>query len=94
MEAAFKEFGFHRAHMSLGGHTFDWQDTVYPVSSWDITIPITDSDFVRLTRPFGASGQPNVVGPIADILRKTLSAKRPAYINAAASYQAAVAGGN
>jgi UDP-GlcNAc:undecaprenyl-phosphate GlcNAc-1-phosphate transferase len=79
LEAALKEFGFHRAHMSLGGQTFDWQDTVYPVSSWDITIPITDSDYVRLTRPFGASGQPNVVGPLADILRKTLTAKRPAY---------------
>jgi UDP-GlcNAc:undecaprenyl-phosphate GlcNAc-1-phosphate transferase len=94
VEAALKEFGFHRAQMSLGGHTFDWQATVYPVSSWDITIPITDSDFVRLTRAFGASGQPNVVGPIADILRKTLSAKRPAYINAASSYRTAAAGGD
>ncbi len=94
MEAALKEFGFHRAHMSLDGRTFDWQDTVHPVSSWDITIPITHSDFVRLARPFGASGQPNVVGALADILRKTLTAKRALYINDAVSYQAAGVRGN
>ena len=89
MEAALKEFGFHRAHMMLGGQAFDWQDSDYPVSSWDVTIPITDLDFVRLTRPFGASGQPNVVAALADILRKTLIAKRPDYINAPHVYQAA-----
>ena len=94
MEAALKEFGFHRGQMSLNGHTFDWQATVYSVSTWDITIPITDSDFVRLTRPFGTSGQPNVVGPIADMLRRTLTARRPAYVNAATSYRTAVASGN
>ncbi len=79
MEAALKEFGFHRAHMSLGGRTFTWEGTLHPVLSWDITIPISDSsesDIVHLTRPFGASGNPNVVGALPDILRKTLGARR------------------
>jgi UDP-GlcNAc:undecaprenyl-phosphate GlcNAc-1-phosphate transferase len=84
MEAALKEFGFHRAHLSLGGQTLNWEESVYPVSSWDVTIPINDTDFVRLTRPFGASGQPNVVPALADILRKTLTAKRHVYINSLA----------
>jgi hypothetical protein len=74
MKAALKEFGFHRAHLSLDGRTFDWQDTDYPVSSWEMTIPIDDSDFVRLTSPFRASGPAIVVGALADILRKTLTA--------------------
>ena len=91
MEAALKEFGFHRAHMSLSGLTFDWQDTVYPVSSWEVTVPIADGDFVRLTRPFG-SGQPSVVGALADILRKTLTAKRIIYLNP--TREAAVAAGS
>jgi hypothetical protein len=74
-EAALKEFGFNGAHMSLGGQTFTWDDSVYPIASWDVTVPIGDLDFVRLTCPFGASGQPNVVAALADILRKTLTAK-------------------
>jgi hypothetical protein len=91
MEGALKEFGFQRGHMSLDGQAFDWQDSAYPVSSWDATIPITDSDYVRLTHPFGASGQPSVVPALADILRKTLIAKRPSYINASAEYEISIA---
>lgn len=94
IEAALREFGFHRAHMSLGGRSFVWQDSVHPVSSWDMTIPISDSDFVHLTRPFGALGQPIVVGALADVLRKTLTSKRHAYVSAAAPYEAAVGGGD
>ena len=81
MEGSFKEFGFYRAHMFLGGQNFTWQDSTYPISSWEVTIPITDRDYVRLTRPFGNAGQPNVVPALADMLRKTLTAKHPAYIN-------------
>jgi hypothetical protein len=80
--------------MSLGGQTFDWHDSPYPVASWDATIPITDRDYVRLTRPFGAAGQPNVVLAFADLLRKTLIAKRPSYINASDEYQVSVAHGD
>jgi UDP-GlcNAc:undecaprenyl-phosphate/decaprenyl-phosphate GlcNAc-1-phosphate transferase len=87
MEAALKEFGFCSAHMSLGGHTFVWRDNVQPDSAWDITIPISDSDVIHLARPFGVSGQPNVVCSLPDILRKTLTAKRFADVSAGASYQ-------
>jgi UDP-GlcNAc:undecaprenyl-phosphate GlcNAc-1-phosphate transferase len=84
---ALREFGFHRAEISLGGRSFTWQQAVHPVSSWDVTIPLTDTDFVRLTRPFGASGQPNVVPALADILRTTLTVKRQAFVNNPASYR-------
>ena len=89
MESALQEFGFHRAHLSLGGQTFDWQGSVYPVSSWDATIPITDLDFVRLTRPFGAAGQHNVVPAFAELFHKTLTAKRTAYMDAYGKYAVA-----
>jgi hypothetical protein len=72
-------FGFHHVEMTLAGQTFDWQDAVHPMNSWNITIPISDRDYVRLTRSFNGGTQPNIITPFADALRRTLAPKLPVF---------------
>lgn len=71
--------GFHRVQMTLAGQTFDWEDGVRPANSWDIWIPISDTDSVRLTRSFGGGTKPNIIPPLVDLLRRTLVPKLPVF---------------
>jgi len=71
--------GFHRIQMTLAGYTFDWEDGVETASTWDVWIPISDTDSVRLTRSFGGGSQPNMIPPIADLLRRSLVPKLPVF---------------
>ena len=76
---ACKDAGFHRVQMTLAGRTFEWQDGIDPMNTWDITIPISDSDYVRLTRSFGGGAEPNIIAPFADLLRQALVPKLPVF---------------
>jgi len=76
---ACKDAGFHRVQMTLAGRTFEWQDGINPMNTWDITIPISDSDYVRLTRSFGGGAEPNIIAPFADLLRQALVPKLPVF---------------
>jgi len=40
-----------------------------------MSVPLSDSDYVKLTRQFGPSRQQMVVGPFADVLKTTLQPK-------------------
>lgn len=84
----------HRACLLLGDQSFEWQDRDYAVFSWEVTIPITEVDRGILTRPFGASGQPNVVPALVDIRRKTLISKRPAFLHLSEACEMAVSHGD
>jgi len=76
---ACKDAGFHQVQMVLAGQTFEWQDGINPLNTWDITIPISGSDYVRLTRSFGGGTQPNIIAPFADLLRQALVPKLPVF---------------
>jgi UDP-GlcNAc:undecaprenyl-phosphate/decaprenyl-phosphate GlcNAc-1-phosphate transferase len=76
---ACRDAGFHRVQMTLAGQTFAWQDGVDPMNTWDITIPISGSDYVRLTRSFGGGPEPNIIAPFADLLRHALVPKVPVF---------------
>ena len=76
---ACKDAGFHRVEMTLAGRAFEWQDGVNPMNTWDVTIPISDSDYVRLTRSFGGGPEPNIIAPFADLLRHALAPKLPVF---------------
>jgi UDP-GlcNAc:undecaprenyl-phosphate GlcNAc-1-phosphate transferase len=76
---ACKGAGFHHVQMVLAGRTFEWQDGINPLNTWDITIPISDSDYVRLTRSFGGGPEPNMIAPFADLLRHALVPKLPVF---------------
>ncbi|HEV2136891.1 MAG TPA: MraY family glycosyltransferase [Terracidiphilus sp.] len=80
--------GYHRVELTLAGRAFQWQDGVDPMNTWDVTIPISDSDYVRLTRSFGGGPEPNIIAPFADLLRHALIPKLPVF--AAMSHQVRV----
>ena len=77
--AACKEAGFHRIQMTLAKRTFEWQDGINPMNTWDVMIPISESDCVRLTRSFGGGPEPNIIAPFADLLRQALVPKLPVF---------------
>jgi UDP-GlcNAc:undecaprenyl-phosphate GlcNAc-1-phosphate transferase len=79
ISGACKDAGFHRVEMMLAGRTFEWQDGINPMNTWDVTIPISDSDYVRLTRSFGGGTQPNIIAPLADVLQQALVPKLPVF---------------
>ena len=72
---ASRDLGFHRIRMILAGHAFEWEDGVCPMNSWDITIPIDEHHRIELTRSFAGGTQPNIIAPLAEVLRKSLAAK-------------------
>lgn len=76
---ACRDAGFHRVQMMLAGRAFEWQDGIQPLNTWDVTIPISDSDYVRLTRSFGGGPEPNIIAPFADLLRHALVPKLPVF---------------
>lgn len=79
ISSACRDTGFHRVHMTLAGRSFEWQDSVSPMNTWDISIPISGADCVRLTRSFGGEAQTSIIGPFADLLRRTLLPKLPVF---------------
>ena len=76
---ACRDAGFHQVQMTLAGQTFEWQDSISPMNTWDIAIPISDSDCIRLTRSFGGGPEPNIIAPFADLLRQALVPKLPVF---------------
>lgn len=82
---ACRSAGYHRVELTLAGRAFEWQDGVDPMNTWDVTIPISYSDYVRLTRSFGGGPEPNIIAPFADLLRQALVPKLPVF--AAMSHQ-------
>lgn len=76
IEESAKEFGFHTIDMCYAGHIYEHRNGGVPARSWSVRIPISDEDFVVLTREFEARAHySSVVVPFADTLRKTLEPK-------------------
>jgi UDP-GlcNAc:undecaprenyl-phosphate GlcNAc-1-phosphate transferase len=76
---ACRNAGYHRVEMTLAGRAFEWQDGVDPMNTWDVTIPISKADYIRLTRSFGGGPEPNIVAPFADLIRHALVPKLPVF---------------
>lgn len=72
---AAKDFGFHNIEMRLVGRTFEHRNGLPLVQSWKVRIPISDSDYIELTREFAAEVQAGAIAPFADVLRKALVPK-------------------
>jgi UDP-GlcNAc:undecaprenyl-phosphate/decaprenyl-phosphate GlcNAc-1-phosphate transferase len=74
LQKAYKGFGFYQIHMQLAGRNYK-DVTVQPGAfrTWRLEIPLSDADYVHLTREFGPNPQHNVVASFADVLRKVLN---------------------
>jgi hypothetical protein len=80
LKGNYKDFGFHRVDMRLAGRNYIEQPNDPPAGrSWRVEIPLSESDYVHLTRQCGNDAKHTVVAPFADVLRKTLESKLPAF---------------
>jgi len=72
----YEEFGFLEVQLNLAGfHYSERVDDMDRADCWTMSVPLSDSDDVKLTRKFGPGRQHMVVGPFADVLKTTLQPK-------------------
>ncbi len=69
------KFGFHHLEMQLSGQFFQHRNGVEMERCWNIRIPISDYDYLELTRAFDESTQSGAVGVFADVVKRCLSPK-------------------
>ena len=83
LENTYREFGFYRIHMQLAGNTYTAAtrepDKPESFRAWRVEIPVSNNDYVQLTREFENNANNSTVALFADILRKTLESKLPAF---------------
>jgi UDP-GlcNAc:undecaprenyl-phosphate GlcNAc-1-phosphate transferase len=85
LNEAYPNFGFFAAEFKLDGHAFDSTANVHHVpEAWNLTIPLSPSDYIRLSRE-STDPPPAVVAAFADSLNRTLRAKFPDLIRPAAA---------
>jgi UDP-GlcNAc:undecaprenyl-phosphate GlcNAc-1-phosphate transferase len=76
LKKAYQDFGFCQIEMQLAGQKYVDEIAQSDASrAWRVEIPLSEDDYVRLTREFGPNPQHNVVAPFANVLRKTLESK-------------------
>jgi UDP-GlcNAc:undecaprenyl-phosphate GlcNAc-1-phosphate transferase len=75
IQGASDDFGFHDIRLQLAGRVYEQRNGLGPNESWVVRIPITERDWIEVTRAFGVDGPPSSMAPLADMLRKTLAAK-------------------
>ena len=71
------KFGFQHARLCLGGEVYEYPVEDAEVSGWTIRVPLSNADYVVLSRPFASARLPMIVAPFADLLRQTLVEKFP-----------------
>ncbi len=75
IHAASKDFGFHHVEMFLAGLKYEYRNELASDQCWNVRIPISDFDYIELTREFESGIQAGAVAPFADVLRKGLVPK-------------------
>lgn len=76
VEEGCRNFGFAHAELHYGGRVFKRNAGCRPGhASWHVYVPLTDRDFVLLSRGPASAVGPGVVSPLADLLRLELPHK-------------------
>ena len=78
-----REFGFQTVEMSLNGQHYTLGPTPGAAhagaeiadQSWKVRIPLSEADFIALTRPFGDHSGHNVIAPYAECVRRLMEPK-------------------
>lgn len=72
-----KELGFDQVEMTLGGEQFQARFRKGEAAAeWTANVPVSNGDYVRLTRPFDAPTHQAAMGPFLDAVRKGLVQKK------------------
>jgi UDP-GlcNAc:undecaprenyl-phosphate/decaprenyl-phosphate GlcNAc-1-phosphate transferase len=70
------DFGFSAAELSLRGHKWEKTFASAPDSEcFSLQVPLSDQDWLRLTRPFDSGVLPMMVTPFLDTVRRALQSK-------------------
>jgi UDP-GlcNAc:undecaprenyl-phosphate GlcNAc-1-phosphate transferase len=85
------EFGFQTVEMTLNGRHYSLAGTQGDRpgaahagaeggdQSWRVRIPLSEADFIALTRPFGDHSGHNVIAPYAECVRRLMEPKLAAF---------------
>jgi UDP-GlcNAc:undecaprenyl-phosphate GlcNAc-1-phosphate transferase len=76
VEEGCRSFGFAHAELHYGGRIYGRNSGPGPArASWHVYVPLSDRDYVLLSRGPAAAVRPGVVSPLADLLRAELPHK-------------------
>jgi len=75
VRTAGREFGFRHVALRLGGRNFEEQLNSTANEQWILYVPVSESEYVRLTCQFEPSSVPVIVTPLVDLLHRVLSVK-------------------
>jgi UDP-GlcNAc:undecaprenyl-phosphate GlcNAc-1-phosphate transferase len=79
------EFGFHAVEMSLAGRLYRCRNGGSFERSWHVRIPLSQSEFVQLTREYDTPSQHSLIAPYADSVRRILDPKLVSFDRAQAA---------
>jgi len=76
LSASTDDFGFSGVELELRGHK--WEKNVasdLQLEVWSLQVPLSDQDWLRLTRPFDSGVLPMMVSPFLDTVRRAIQSK-------------------
>jgi UDP-GlcNAc:undecaprenyl-phosphate GlcNAc-1-phosphate transferase len=77
LEQGCREFGFQGACLEMAGRVFGSPEALPEApATWSMCIPLTDSDFIYLSRCFNSAVMPEAVDQFVTILRRAVQARR------------------
>lgn len=77
---AYRDFGFHQVCLQLAGCLFEERAGQHdPSRSWKLEIPLSGNGYIHLIRESDSAAKHDAVAVFADVLRKTLEEKVPAF---------------
>ena len=84
------KFGFHEVRLGLAGEVFECASDESGAAGWTVRVPLSNGDYVSLSRPFASTVLAMVVAPFVDSLREILVEKFPEIATSEAKAPAAV----
>ena len=76
LSASIDDFGFSGVELTLRGRK--WEKNVasdLQLEVWSLQVPLSDQDWLRLTRPFDSGVLPMMVSPFLDTVRRAIQSK-------------------
>jgi UDP-GlcNAc:undecaprenyl-phosphate GlcNAc-1-phosphate transferase len=81
LKNTYRDFGFYQVRLQLAGRSYtETAGKSDPARIWRVEIPLSDNDYVYLVREFDSTAKHNALALFADVLRKALEGKIPAFI--------------
>jgi UDP-GlcNAc:undecaprenyl-phosphate/decaprenyl-phosphate GlcNAc-1-phosphate transferase len=72
-----RKFGFQQVRLSLAGEVLEYFFDETEAPGWTMRVPLSNGDYVILSRAFASDVLPMMVAPFVDVLRATLTGKFP-----------------